>query len=349
MFPSIRRFIYSRSGNLATGMVILLIPCLLAVGMAVDYSTAENTRSSMQNALDAASFATVGLPREASEAERLQTLQQYYQGNGGQGEARIDSFNVSAGKATLLTSASFPMATSFMAIGGIDHVDVGVKASVGRQFQLTKISLKIKKTIGWWDKRITVFAKPVGSQQPIALMSIQYNWDRNQASVQGTTTVSKLVNNKMTAVYQRKCLPGNAFSDDCTEATVADDGKPEVSLDGMDGIYLQMDITAANQVAAGDLLIFTRLGMPTTITTKDPNFAQRIFVDGQRLQHGTVPNTYSIMPCDTKTEQAWEDGASGSIPWTLYGNSPYNYADFVFDVTSRCDRGADMNGVTLTE
>ena len=53
----VARFGKNSSGNIAVLFGIVLVPLLIAVGCAVDYSVANNQRTKMQSALDAAILA----------------------------------------------------------------------------------------------------------------------------------------------------------------------------------------------------------------------------------------------------------------------------------------------------
>ncbi|TIW31616.1 MAG: pilus assembly protein, partial [Mesorhizobium sp.] len=52
----VKRFFRDSRGNFATGLVVMLLPMIAAVGAAVDFANMNRERSRLQSALDAASM-----------------------------------------------------------------------------------------------------------------------------------------------------------------------------------------------------------------------------------------------------------------------------------------------------
>ncbi|MGL5113685.1 MAG: TadE/TadG family type IV pilus assembly protein, partial [Beijerinckiaceae bacterium] len=54
MWGGMREFVHHQTGSIATVFALALVPILGGLGVALDYSRASSSRSSIQNAIDAA-------------------------------------------------------------------------------------------------------------------------------------------------------------------------------------------------------------------------------------------------------------------------------------------------------
>ena len=111
----VARFGKNSSGNIAVLFAIVLVPVLVAVGCAVDYSVANNQRTKMQSALDAAILA-------GSVA----------------GKAKLDS----GGSSTAAIAAANAAAANFFA----GNTPAGVTASISTTFTMNGLTLTGKGT-----------------------------------------------------------------------------------------------------------------------------------------------------------------------------------------------------------
>jgi Flp pilus assembly protein TadG len=103
--------------------VLTMVPLLLAVGLATDYSMEASTRSAMQNALDAATQSLTTMPRTATGTERQRKLQDGYSANGGTGTViLLSSVFDPNGTFRASASANYAMPTVFMQLARIDSV-----------------------------------------------------------------------------------------------------------------------------------------------------------------------------------------------------------------------------------
>ena len=123
------RFAASRSGNVAVIFAIACIPLIAAMGVAVDYTRASQTTSSMQDALDAASLA---LSRDANLSTmtnaQIQTFaENYFAANFHNSEIKnlvlTASYTPSGPSVTISATAKLP--TDFMGIIGTESVPIG--------------------------------------------------------------------------------------------------------------------------------------------------------------------------------------------------------------------------------
>lgn len=81
MLDLIGRFLRSRRGNAAVVVSVALVPVLVGVGLAVDYSRALMARSHMQSSLDAGTLATARTEPGLSDAERIAIGKDVFEAN----------------------------------------------------------------------------------------------------------------------------------------------------------------------------------------------------------------------------------------------------------------------------
>ena len=348
MSRSARNFLRSRSGSLVPVMIIAMIPLVTVVGFSVDYTEAVETRSGMQDALDAAALSIVTLPTDASLADRQKALQQSFAANNGQGIAKLDSFVIGAdGTATIGASANYSMPTSFMAIARIDSVAVGVTSDVRKTPALVQATFKIDKASGWWNKTMTLYGTAFGQTAAVKMMQINYAYNNGgDPKGYGTTTVSTISGTKATQVQQQVCttstvknfnnVPAGAITSTdgsgvkrvttCTTTPTNGAGAViDVSL--MDALYLQMDVPS---------------GSPKTLKSNDPATSDRLYIDSVEVAAGKTVDIFTAVPCGQTSTQAWEDGGS-AVP------APVANADFFYTVTGKCAYNQRPSQTLLTQ
>lgn len=231
---------------------VTAVPLALAVGLAVDFSSGVNTRSSMQNALDAATLSLSTLPPGLTDEERLAKLQAFYAGNGGAGMATLVSFNIgNTGAVDAQTSASYKNPTNFMhlakvfGVGVIDAdpsgedasgadargddasvgasgVNIEVGAAIHKEPNLDQATFELSKaTTGWWNKTVTLYGKKYGAASEQKLMQIKYVSNRfHDPRGYGKMTVSTISTaangtETLTTVQERNCTTktiGNTYT-----------------------------------------------------------------------------------------------------------------------------------------
>ncbi|RVA43289.1 TadE/TadG family type IV pilus assembly protein, partial [Mesorhizobium sp. M7A.F.Ca.CA.004.11.1.1] len=170
-------FIESRSGSFAPILVLAMIPLITAVGFSVDYTSAVQTRSTEQAALDAAILSITTMDTASTKPQRQLVLQDTYKENGGQGTATLNSFDVSAnGTATAQATASFAMKTVFMQMARIPTVAIGVTSAVNKAPALVEATFKVSGVSGYWNKTMTLYGTMFGAKEGKPLMTIDYKY-----------------------------------------------------------------------------------------------------------------------------------------------------------------------------
>ncbi|MFC3326604.1 TadE/TadG family type IV pilus assembly protein [Mesorhizobium cantuariense] len=352
------RFIESRSGSIAPILIAIMIPLITAVGFSVDYTSAVQTRSAEQAALDAAILSITTMDTASTKPQRQVVLQDTYRENGGQGTATLNSFDVSAnGTATAQASASFAMKTVFMQIARIPTVAIGVTSAVNKAPALVEATFKVTGVSGYWSKTMTLYGTQFGSTLGAKpLMTIKYVYGGGtDPKGYGTTTVSKIDSLGVATVAQTQvCKVGKNPPTGVTLNTdkfgtnyyCVDTMSPgnaagaSIDVSQMSGLTLQMDVPSGN---------------PKKLMSNDPATSNRLYnglrsdptnpqspINYNEIATGQIVDIFSIVPCGTTGYQAWEDGGN-AVP------APVSNADFFYNVTGMCDFNKRPNNTRLTQ
>lgn len=132
-----RKFVSAQHGNVAVIFALSIIPLLAAVGVAIDYSRANATKTAMQEALDATA---ISLAHEAANDTNTQlktNAQKYFLARFNPEKAKYGAtsiavtakFNASGSK-SLVATASANVPTTFLKIIGYDKIAVGSSSTV---------------------------------------------------------------------------------------------------------------------------------------------------------------------------------------------------------------------------
>lgn len=341
-------FLGSRRGSFAPIAAVLTIPVVVAVGLAVDYSSGTTRRADMQNSLDSAALAIVTLPKDMSKTDREAKLQAAYLANGGTGTAKLDSYSVDAtdGTVRIGTSAAYDMPTTFMRMARIDNVGIGVKASINKKPALIEATFQIQKVSGHWGKTMTLYGKKYGQTSYKKLMEISYVYNNfGDPKGYGTTTISTpTVLGVMVPVEQQACTTGivSSFSGApagsiqqtsgstkyltvCSTSPANSTGT-KIDVSEMEDLYLQMDVPSGN---------------PKKLKSNDPTTSNRLYIGDVEVESGKTVDIFSSVSCGTSGSQAWEDGGN-AVP------APVANADFFYTVSGKCDFSQRMSQTTVT-
>jgi Flp pilus assembly protein TadG len=126
-----RRFVVSRpfwtgqSGNVGVVFALALIPVLLLVGVAIDYSRASAIRTQLQAAMDAAVLA--GAAQSAGQAATAQSVFSAHL-HPGPYTLKSTAFSV-GGDASVTGNASAEVATTLLAAASVETLTIGVSAT----------------------------------------------------------------------------------------------------------------------------------------------------------------------------------------------------------------------------
>ncbi len=344
-----REFLRSEKGSFAPVFALGVLPTLLALGIAVDYTSATADRSKMQNALDSAIISITTMERTATDTERQTQLQNVYEANGGSGTATLNSVSFDAdGTMHARTSARYAMPTNFMNLANINNVIIGVATAVKKNPGLVEATFKIDRASGYWDKTITLFGSDPSQQNAEPMMKIDYKYNGAGGDKgYGTTTVyTKDANGNFTVVRQQQIcttqnydknialgsFPTGPFKDGSSKLTscrmaVDGDGAP-IDVSRVNDLVLQMEVTT---------------GTKDTFATNDPKKSNRLFIDGKQVPKNQIVNIFTAVPCGQTSSQAWEDGGTEEKKMTLAD------ADFFYKVSGKCDFNKRPNTTSLIQ
>ncbi|WP_322417210.1 TadE/TadG family type IV pilus assembly protein [Mesorhizobium huakuii] len=346
-------FARSRGGSMMPLFFLSLVPLITAVGFSVDYTDAVQTRSNMQEALDAATLAITTLPPATTLSARQQALQDNFTANNGEGTTTLVNYNVAAdGSVTAQTSASYAMPTDFMTIARINTVPVAVTSGVHKAPGLVQATFKVSGVSGWWSKTMTLYGTQFGATVAKPLMTIAYTYGNTKdPKGYGTTIVNAITTNSSgqtvtTMVQKQVCSVGNnppngvtlqqdSFGTNyyCVDTMYpANSAGAAIDVSQMGGLYLQMNVPSGN---------------PQNLYSNDPATSNRLYsgAAANKLVETTTGQTvdiFSIVPCGQTSYQAWEDGGT-TVP-----AAPSN-ADFFYNVTGKCDFNQRPSLTALTQ
>ncbi|TSE05925.1 pilus assembly protein [Mesorhizobium intechi] len=368
-------FARSRSGSMMPLFFLMLVPLISAIGFSVDYTSAIQTRSNQQQALDAALLSITTMDTTSTLAQRQTALQDAFIANGGQGTATLNSFvaGTPTTAATGQASASFSMPTIFMKIARIDSVPVAVASAVSKPPALVNASFKIDKVSGYWNKTMTLYGTSFGATTPQKLMTASYvyspytysykvggrSYSVTEAKGYGTTTTSLVNGSTSTVVQMQTCSTigsMSAFTSPPSGAIVSG------QYDGNSGktIYFQTTCATTNVPATGSgaavdvsqmgqlfLQMDVTTGNKATFKTNDTNTSDYLYLGTTptpltEVAAGQLIDIFSVVPCSQTSYQAWEDGGT-TLP------ADYTNADFFYNVTGKCDFNKRPSDTALTQ
>ncbi|MEI9418741.1 TadE/TadG family type IV pilus assembly protein [Mesorhizobium sp. Cs1321R2N1] len=358
MFRILRGFARSRSGSMMPLFLVMLMPLIAAVGFSVDYTSAVQTKSNQQQALDAAILTITTMDTTATLSQRQTMLQDSFVANGGQGTATLTNFV--GGTATTATTArataSFAMPTDFMTIARIDTVPIAVASAVSKPPALVKADFKVTGVSGYWNKTMTLYGTQFGATVPKPLMTIAYVYgSTGDPKGYGTTTTSILTTDSTgktvaTVAQTQVCKlagsnppAGAVIQTDkfltryyCVDTMSSPTGA-SIDVSQMGGLSLQMHVPSGN---------------PQDLKTNDPLTSNRLYSGVKDPQTGTVTynetatgqvvDIFGLVPCGSTAYQAWEDGGN-PVP------APVGNADFFYNVTGKCDFNKRPSDTALTQ
>jgi Flp pilus assembly protein TadG len=128
----LQRFWKDRRGAVAPMLGIAIIPLMGAVGAAIDYSQASATRAALQNALDATALMLSKTAATSSAADLQAQATNYF--NAQFSRPGVSNISVTAdyssavGSKVVLTGTA-RLATSFLAVLNIDHIDISASTT----------------------------------------------------------------------------------------------------------------------------------------------------------------------------------------------------------------------------
>ena len=154
----IRRFLRDRDGNVAMIFAVCLVPLLVGIGAAVDYSRLADARETMQHSLDATVLA---LSSEAPKitASALNTrAEQVFNVNFPAGAATgvtVAATNTKTNGAVISASASGSVHMTFMNLIGVASKDISVTSKSAWSSKRLRVALALDNTGSMEGAKIT--------------------------------------------------------------------------------------------------------------------------------------------------------------------------------------------------
>ncbi len=366
---NLRTFLRSDEGSFAPAFALSIMPLLLALGIAVDYTAATTDRAQMQSALDSAIISITTMERTATDAERQTTLQNVYTANGGRGTAQLESVSFDPDNTMhASTSASYAMPTNFMNLANVNSVTIDVETSVREKPGLVNAEFKIDHVSGYWGKTMTLYGTTIGSSTANPLMKIDYvyrEFKHTYSVVSGrtktdyTVTEPKGYGTSTIYIYDGKNTK-QVGTQTCT--TTASLSAPTPAA----GVYITSGYTdkdpkkttvyfsttcPATTGASVDVSSMSDLYLqmdvpkastrtppqPTKLKSNDAETSNRLYIGDLKepdklveVAKGKIVDIFAAVPCGETSKQAWEDGGN-DVP------ADSSNADFFYSVTGKCD------------
>lgn len=125
-----RRLVVDRSGAIAPMFAIMVVPMIVAAGVAVDYGRAVNSRNNLQDALDATGLAISHLPSTTPSATVQTDAQQWLTANLHDGSIGPVTLNVTTSLQQVTLTASASVSTTIGAMAGVSQVPISTTSTV---------------------------------------------------------------------------------------------------------------------------------------------------------------------------------------------------------------------------
>ena len=142
-----KRFVGNNSGTTAVMFGLALLPLIIGVGAAIDYTRAANARAEMQTAVDAAAL---GAAREGGKMDdpSLTTLgRNYFDANFKPGSGvNVSNLSVTKSGRSIRVAARGAVDTSIMQVVGIRTVDIAADAQAGWGTNTVELALALDNT-----------------------------------------------------------------------------------------------------------------------------------------------------------------------------------------------------------
>ncbi len=143
---TIGRFLNHKSGNIATSFALALVPMLLAVGLAVDFSRAISMKARLANALDAAGLAAGATPG-LTEAQTKALVNSFFAENYPNNEIGVlDRIDVTVGQSSLKLSAYATVDTLLVRMIGVNSLNVSVDSEITKESKGLEVALVLDNT-----------------------------------------------------------------------------------------------------------------------------------------------------------------------------------------------------------
>jgi len=131
VWSRVRAFAGQDRGNVAIFFAATIIPVILAVGAAVDYSRASQVKTALQTALDSTALHLGLYPESTPLADLTEAAQTFFSANyQGDSSAEIGEIKVVRADASLTLTVDAALDTMFMGVVDIMDMDIGALSEV---------------------------------------------------------------------------------------------------------------------------------------------------------------------------------------------------------------------------
>jgi Flp pilus assembly protein TadG len=189
----LRRFCRDRGGNIAWIYALAIVPMTLAAGAAVDFISAVDAKTALQDAIDAATLAGAGADNSSTVANNVfaaEPLSKY-------GVSGAPTFVVN-GDSSFTGSVSATVTTSFLRIAGINTLSVSVTATAKKNSSSTACILVLDKT---------------ASQSLLMNSGADIEASTCEVHVASTGSPAAIFNSNTTLNTSKTCIAGNYIID----------------------------------------------------------------------------------------------------------------------------------------
>jgi Flp pilus assembly protein TadG len=330
-----KNFLKSQSGNVSVLLGLAIVPLLLGAGCAIDWVRANNTRTILQGAADAAALAG-STAKDQSAANLTQVVNDYLRANKAMDALQSVtsvSQNLNMGQGTFTVQIQGTIKTSFMAIAGIPLMDVGASSQVGVGGTALELAMVLDNTGSMGGAKIA--SLKTSANQLISILEAEKG-DFSSMKVgvvpfaeyvnvgKGNFTAPWLDNSRVTAANWAGCV-GSRFSPLDERAGIAGGVYPALTGQPCNAELLPLtdDMAAVRakintMTAQGNTYIptgllwgwniidsdvpFTEAMTPAALATARGRKAIVLMTDGENTISPTYPTHDGFAPADANTK-----------------------------------------------
>jgi Flp pilus assembly protein TadG len=143
---TLREFHDSENGATAVIFGLALLPLMIALGAAIDYTRAANVRASMQRGVDAAAIVVARDSASLSTTAAETRGRDFFAANFGKSDATLAPLTVTRDSKTVRVAAAGTVPTAFMQIVGINAIPISSEAVVNWGSRKIELALVLDNT-----------------------------------------------------------------------------------------------------------------------------------------------------------------------------------------------------------
>jgi hypothetical protein len=279
-------FLKDRDGGIAIMTAFILIPLLLAGGMALDYAQASSERIRMQNVADAAVLAAGAGYDGTNPAEAKKVAETMLNGYSSRLEPGA-SFEVTVSGQSLQVAFKGSTANPFMQMAGYNTTAIEVASTAPIPIKPKKLIFTPTKAQGWYYKKVSIIVRRPGTGALETVGTVTYQPQTQVDGGQGPIEV-----------LPQGTLELGDYSELVLQMDIKNDGCPIGYQAFVTRSVVKCEETTRTPSKTYDL----------TLRTDNPATSHYLFVDGVQLPKGVVSPLQDILECGKTANHAWEDG-----------------------------------------